>query len=523
MIPKTLHFTWKNEALPRVMRGYFEKWRALHGGWEIRLWTDATMREFVAEAYPQLLPTYDGYPKMIQRADAFRYMVLDRLGGIYSDLDVEPLRPVDELAALPDGFLGVEPLEHIGSDRIHAGLPFLCSNAFMGSRPGHPLWRQVLALMPELGDQETFYATGPSMLTAMVLRLAPKDRPALLLPKVWSPLRDGGLATRGDAQLKATLRNLAPLVESDGRAIVSHKWLTTWVQWHQRYTPLQNISLLPSRLRWRVRRDVLHPRLGRVRILDPLRLYTDQRPRPVEARASVFVGIRLDGAGPLRPGLATAIAQLDYPERLLHFAVVSGARLPRDRQAVHDSIEQAFPARTVGVEFTPEHEVGSEPASLRARANNRLLAKGAASAKVLLVGGGVRTIPPTALKAMQAVDRPVVAANLRDASGASDLSVFRYKWAPDFRILYKVGGLSGAVRQDAGFRYVPDQQRAFRLFALDGVGDDFVLIDSAVVRAGVSFAEEPYKLHRNGEAFGIMARDFGFEPAALTDLVVTKG
>ena len=91
-IPKILHFTWKTEDVPGKMGEYLTLWRETHKDWDIRLWTDATMREFVAAHYPDFLATYDGYPAPIQRADSFRYLVLNVMGGGYSDLDVEPFR-----------------------------------------------------------------------------------------------------------------------------------------------------------------------------------------------------------------------------------------------------------------------------------------------------------------------------------------------------------------------------------------------------------------------------------------------
>lgn len=42
----------------------------------------------MAKHYPSFLPTFDSYKYPIQRADAIRYFVLHRFGGIYMDLDV---------------------------------------------------------------------------------------------------------------------------------------------------------------------------------------------------------------------------------------------------------------------------------------------------------------------------------------------------------------------------------------------------------------------------------------------------
>jgi hypothetical protein len=517
-IPKILHFCWKSEDLPRAMRRYFEKWQRLHRDWDVRLWTDETMHAFVTRAFPQLLPVYDGYPKMIQRADAFRYLVLDRLGGIYADLDVEPLAPIDPLLA-SGGFLGVEPLEHVANDRIHAGLPFQLTNAFMGAPPAHPLFASIVKLLPELQDQAIFYSTGPAMVTAAYLRLQPADRPTLLLPKVWSPLRDGGRPTRGDARLREMLAGVGP-VDAGDTTLVSHKWMTTWVKWHQRYTPLQDVGQLPSRAKWWLRRRFIHRALGAVTIPDPLRPYTDQRPEANTEVEPVFVGIRLDGGRPLDADLAAALRELDYPPDALGFAIDSDAA-PEERAAVERSIRDGLGA-DAEIAFAAA-QASLHPVARRAGANNRLLAREVGRAgKLLLVGGGVRQIPPDALRRLLGAGRPVVAAALRDEAGEPDIAVFRYNWGPDFRTLYKLGGTSGQVRRDRHFRYVPEEQRAFPLFALDGVGDDFVLIDRAVIAAGARFAETPYKLHLNGEGFAIMARDLGFESAALTGLVVSR-
>ena len=92
-IPKILHFTWKTEDVPGVMADYLRRWRDLHPDWDVRLWTDATMRDFVTTTYPELVALYESYPRNIQRADSFRYLVLNALGGVYADLDVEPFVP----------------------------------------------------------------------------------------------------------------------------------------------------------------------------------------------------------------------------------------------------------------------------------------------------------------------------------------------------------------------------------------------------------------------------------------------
>lgn len=61
------------------------------------LWTDADSRQFLVDHYPWFVNTFDAYPFPIQRADAIRYFILHKYGGIYMDLDVGCLRRFDPL------------------------------------------------------------------------------------------------------------------------------------------------------------------------------------------------------------------------------------------------------------------------------------------------------------------------------------------------------------------------------------------------------------------------------------------
>ena len=98
LVPRLIHQTVADkrnmscEAAANVAR-----WKALNPGHAHRLWDDAEARAFVAERYPALLPVpYDAYLSGVERADVFRVLVLHSLGGVYADIDVAPLRPVDD-------------------------------------------------------------------------------------------------------------------------------------------------------------------------------------------------------------------------------------------------------------------------------------------------------------------------------------------------------------------------------------------------------------------------------------------
>lgn len=121
--------------MPERFRAAQESWWRLHPGWAYRLWTDEDLAELVRTRAPELWPLWQAYPDHIQRVDAARYVILREHGGVYADLDLECLRPLDELM----GYRVVLPKT----------TPFGLSNQFMLAAPGEPLFRYAVEALPE--------------------------------------------------------------------------------------------------------------------------------------------------------------------------------------------------------------------------------------------------------------------------------------------------------------------------------------------------------------------------------------
>ena len=66
-------------------------------GWKYKLWSEPEIAKLCCDTYPDLWPTYKGLSFPIQRVDLAKYLVADRFGGAVADLDVLPLRPLDEI------------------------------------------------------------------------------------------------------------------------------------------------------------------------------------------------------------------------------------------------------------------------------------------------------------------------------------------------------------------------------------------------------------------------------------------
>jgi len=146
-IPRVLHQTWKTSRVPAKMMEYMASWRRLHPDWTFEFWDDARNRELVNTHFPQYLADYERMSG-IKRADVARIVMLYVQGGVYADIDVQAVRPLDELLeAAEDARAGVL----LGEENfVHAVLlekresTWLVSNAVMASARQHPIWLQAL-------------------------------------------------------------------------------------------------------------------------------------------------------------------------------------------------------------------------------------------------------------------------------------------------------------------------------------------------------------------------------------------
>jgi mannosyltransferase OCH1-like enzyme len=186
-IPRILHQIWyQGEAqMPDKFRRFSEGWRANHPDWSFHLWNEVTMRKFIAESYAWFLPVYDGYPFNIQRIDAVRYFILDSMGGVYVDADIENLKPIDTL---------LEGCSLLLSRTLGY------NNAIVGAKPGHALWPVVFeglkanhkrpprALLDFLIDADALFvatSTGPRLFTSSVQESGVEKDPDTRICPFW--------------------------------------------------------------------------------------------------------------------------------------------------------------------------------------------------------------------------------------------------------------------------------------------------------------------------------------------------
>lgn len=171
-VPKIIHQTWKDDNIPQKWQAARQSCIDLHPDYEYKLWTDASADAFVQDHYPTLARTYVRYPYVIQRADAIRYALLHHYGGIYIDLDIVCLHPLDFLRSY--GFV------------MPKTWPVGFSNDFLVGTPGHPFLQKMVDNLPSSNwwlfskYATVMFSTGPMFVTAQANSFRPKKDLAVL-------------------------------------------------------------------------------------------------------------------------------------------------------------------------------------------------------------------------------------------------------------------------------------------------------------------------------------------------------
>lgn len=141
-IPRIIHRLWINPPgppMPAEFVEYGRRWRELHPTWSVRDWTSIDeLRPLLNQDLYDRAPTRDRHRI---RAGLVRLELIYRIGGVYVDTDVEPLKPLDELIANRVCMVA------LSANRMRTGAGVL-SDSFMAGVPGHPLFRAAIEALP---------------------------------------------------------------------------------------------------------------------------------------------------------------------------------------------------------------------------------------------------------------------------------------------------------------------------------------------------------------------------------------
>ena len=94
-IPKVIYQTYKDKTVPPIVK---ERWLNLNPGYEYHLYDDDDCYQFLLDYYDK--EHADFFKYQIKdgpiKSDFWRVCILYQFGGIYADIDIKPLVPINE-------------------------------------------------------------------------------------------------------------------------------------------------------------------------------------------------------------------------------------------------------------------------------------------------------------------------------------------------------------------------------------------------------------------------------------------
>ena len=167
VIPRIFHFIWLTDnSIPEASQRNLRLWKQLHPDWQIILWTKEMIYNGSVNMYNK-----DRFERSArsprQASDVIRYDILYQYGGIYLDLDFEPLKSIEPILNGVEAFV------------VHENKDFVC-NGIYGAIPGHALSELlVVQLEPNWRIHENGTVnqqTGPYHITKQVNTLKSRNK-----------------------------------------------------------------------------------------------------------------------------------------------------------------------------------------------------------------------------------------------------------------------------------------------------------------------------------------------------------
>lgn len=192
-IPARLHHIWLG---PRpVPERWARGWARRHPRWEQRVWREADIEPILPDDLRRAWAWYLERRVWHGAADVARIAILRALGGVYADIDSEPVRSFEGAPFMRAAFF-------VGLETGTPEHPIHITNGVIGSVPGHPILDDVIARIAGAEDIRSPWRTvGGGFLTEAVL--AHRHLPGVdILPiRTFYPEDKNGLPAPGRSRI----------------------------------------------------------------------------------------------------------------------------------------------------------------------------------------------------------------------------------------------------------------------------------------------------------------------------------
>eukprot|EP00441_Pelagodinium_beii_P045176 CAMPEP_0197625934 /NCGR_PEP_ID=MMETSP1338-20131121/5136_1 /TAXON_ID=43686 ORGANISM="Pelagodinium beii, Strain RCC1491" /NCGR_SAMPLE_ID=MMETSP1338 /ASSEMBLY_ACC=CAM_ASM_000754 /LENGTH=298 /DNA_ID=CAMNT_0043196443 /DNA_START=68 /DNA_END=967 /DNA_ORIENTATION=- len=179
-IPCHIHQTWKSKQLGSL-QSQADSWKNKNQDFKYTLYDDADIAAFTKQHFKDSIWTLWNDLKPVEKADAFRYMVVLKLGGYYADVDVTCLEPISSWGVPPTAAM-LAGHEFDAEAFAQPCNPEQVEQWFFAAAPGHPVLHKALQLIMQkwkAGQRETLKLTGPCTFTEAVYTFVQGKAPVL--------------------------------------------------------------------------------------------------------------------------------------------------------------------------------------------------------------------------------------------------------------------------------------------------------------------------------------------------------
>lgn len=167
-IPKVVHHIYKSDLSGPFAKWPNTIWKQSYDAWKTffpepeythMFWSDDQTLSFVQESCPKWHKAFIHEKRDIVRADFARYCILWQLGGIYADLDYEPLQ---------NFYNDLEPGKVNLIQSPYRSETY--QNSLMASPASHPYWEKLMDLAKfTMNSKNILLAAGPQLLETIPL------------------------------------------------------------------------------------------------------------------------------------------------------------------------------------------------------------------------------------------------------------------------------------------------------------------------------------------------------------------
>lgn len=182
MIEKIVHQIWYQgeKECPEKHQAKMKTWKQNHDTWKYMFWDEEKMQQIIKQEYPQYYKRWSTFNHMHQRIDFFKYILMDKYGGLYADIDTICLKPIDPLLKYDDNKSKVGQVivcKTASTDWeswITFGTTESVNNGILISTKGHPFWRWYMdKIMKQSGPWLTKFSeinntTGPAFFSKCI-------------------------------------------------------------------------------------------------------------------------------------------------------------------------------------------------------------------------------------------------------------------------------------------------------------------------------------------------------------------